>query len=63
MFLVNISILSLNLIYKFSELESEEEKKEFLEMIGLSESGCDQVIRDSYKTLNLISFKISLGLP
>ena len=41
---------------EISELESDEEKKEFLEMIGLEESGCDQVIRDSYKTLNLISF-------
>lgn len=51
-----VSVVSAKIEQEISELESEEEKKEFLEMIGLSESGCDQVIRDSYKTLNLISF-------
>lgn len=51
-----VSVVSAKIEQEISELESDEEKKEFLEMIGLSESGCDQVIRDSYKTLNLISF-------
>lgn len=51
-----VPVVSAKIEQEISELESEEEKKEFLEMIGLSESGCDQVIRDSYKTLNLISF-------
>ncbi|MFR7765630.1 MAG: redox-regulated ATPase YchF, partial [Anaerococcus obesiensis] len=51
-----VSVVSAKIEQEISELESEEEKKEFLEMIGLSESGCDQVIKDSYKTLNLISF-------
>lgn len=51
-----VSVVSAKIEQEISELESQEEKKEFLEMIGLSESGCDQVIRDSYKTLNLISF-------
>lgn len=51
-----VSVVSAKIEQEISELESEEEKKEFLEMIGLRESGCDQVIRDSYKTLNLISF-------
>ena len=49
-------MVSAKIEQEISELESDEEKKEFLEMIGLEESGCDQVIRDSYKTLNLISF-------
>lgn len=51
-----VSVVSAKIEQEISELESDEEKKEFLEMIGLSESGCDQVIKDSYKTLNLISF-------
>lgn len=33
-----------------------EEKKELLELIGVSESGLDQVIRTSYQVLDLISF-------
>ena len=51
-----VSVVSAKIEQEISELESDEEKKEFLEMIGLSESGCDKVIKDSYKTLNLISF-------
>lgn len=34
----------------------EEERREFLELAGASESGLDQVIRQSYALLNLISF-------
>jgi GTP-binding protein YchF len=35
---------------------SPEEKVEYLKLIGLEESGLDQVIRKSFKALNLISF-------
>lgn len=51
-----VSVVSAKIEQEISELESEEEKKDFLEMIGLEESGLDKVIRDSYETLNLISF-------
>ena len=51
-----VTIVSAKIEYEISELESEDEKKGFLEMIGLKESGLDRVIRDSYRTLNLISF-------
>lgn len=37
-------------------LESEEEKKEFLESVGLQETGLAQIIKGSYKLLNLITF-------
>lgn len=51
-----VTVVSAKIEHEISELESEEEKKDFLEMIGLDESGLDKVIRDSYQTLNLISF-------
>ncbi len=37
-------------------LESEEEKKEFLESVGLEETGLAQIIKGAYKLLNLITF-------
>ncbi len=37
-------------------LESEEEKKEYLESLGLEETGLAQIIKNSYKLLNLITF-------
>lgn len=37
-------------------LETEEEKMEFLNSVGLEETGLTRIIRDSYKLLNLISF-------
>ncbi len=40
---------------EISELE-EEEKKEFLSELGLTESGLDKLIKASYKLLGLISF-------
>jgi len=40
---------------ELSEL-GEEEKKEYLKTFGLEESGLDQLIRESYKTLGLITF-------
>ncbi len=39
-----------------ASLETDEEKKEFLESVGLAETGLAQIIRNSYETLNLISF-------
>lgn len=51
-----VTVVSAKIENEISQLESEEEKKDFLEMIGLEESGLDKVIRDSYRTLNLISF-------
>lgn len=43
---------------EISELE-EDEKKEFLDDLGLSESGLDKLIKASYKLLGLISFLTS----
>lgn len=51
-----VSVVSAKIEQEISEIDSEEERTEFLAMIGLKESGTDKVIRDSYKTLNLISF-------
>lgn len=51
-----VSVVSAKIEEEISQLESDEEKFEFLSMIGLEESGTDKVIRDSYRTLNLISF-------
>ncbi|MDD9900722.1 MAG: redox-regulated ATPase YchF [Alphaproteobacteria bacterium] len=41
---------------EIAQLESEEEKKEFLETIGLEEPGLNRVIRSGYDLLNLITF-------
>ncbi|MHB0739317.1 redox-regulated ATPase YchF [Peptostreptococcus stomatis] len=41
---------------EISELETEEEKSEFLETLGLSQSGLDKLIKSSYHLLGLISF-------
>ena len=37
-------------------LETDEEKKEFLESVGLKETGLAQIIKSSYHLLNLITF-------
>jgi GTP-binding protein YchF len=39
-----------------ASLETEDEKKEYLTSIGLSETGLSQIIRNSFFLLNLISF-------
>ncbi len=44
-----------NIEEEISELEADE-KKEFLSGYGLSESGLDKLIKESYKLLGLISF-------
>lgn len=41
---------------EISVLESDEERKEFLESVGLTETGLDGIIRNSYEILNLITF-------
>ena len=41
---------------EIAALDTEEEKKEFLETIGLKEAGLNKVIRAGYKLLNLITF-------
>ncbi|HBG5345290.1 TPA: redox-regulated ATPase YchF [Clostridioides difficile] len=41
---------------EISELDSAEEKKEFLETLGLEQSGLDKLIKSSYALLGLISF-------
>ena len=41
---------------------AEDEKKEFLEELGLKESGLDRLIKASYKLLGLISF-LTAGVP
>lgn len=51
-----VSVVSAKIEEEISQLESDEEKIEFLSMIGLEESGTDKVIKDSYRTLDLISF-------
>lgn len=41
---------------EISELESKEERLEYIEMMGLDEAGVDKVIRSCYKLLNLITY-------
>lgn len=41
---------------EISEFESEEEKKEFLQTLGLEQSGLDKLIKSSYALLGLISY-------
>ncbi|MFT7099279.1 MAG: ribosome-binding ATPase YchF (GTP1/OBG family), partial [Rickettsiales bacterium] len=41
---------------EIANLTSEEEKKEFLEAVGLAETGLSQIIKAGYGLLNLITF-------
>ncbi|WP_315169268.1 redox-regulated ATPase YchF [Metaclostridioides mangenotii] len=41
---------------EISELDSDDEKKEFLETLGLEQSGLDKLIKSSYALLGLISY-------
>ncbi len=41
---------------EISSLENEEEKAEFLQSVGLKETGLSQIIRNAYTILNLVSF-------
>lgn len=47
---------------ELASIEDEEEKKEMLEMLGLTESGLDKVIKSSYDLLGLMSF-LTAGEP
>ncbi|MEG3619894.1 redox-regulated ATPase YchF [Magnetovibrio sp. PR-2] len=49
-------VISAKIEEEVSQLESEEEKAEFLEAIGLIETGLARVIREGYKLLGLITF-------
>ncbi len=48
--------LSCGIEYDISQLESQEEKQEFLETLGVKESGLDRLVKASYKLLNLSTF-------
>ncbi len=41
---------------EIATLETKEEKQEFLETLGLKETGLARIIKESYKLLNLITF-------
>ncbi len=49
-------ILSVQIESEISQLETTEEKKEFLKELGLDESGLDRLIREAYSLLGLITF-------
>ncbi len=53
-----VFVISAQIEAEISELD-EDEKAEFLESLGLSESGLDKLIAASYKTLGLMSFLTS----
>lgn len=48
--------LSCQIEYEISQLSSDDEKKEFLEALGVKESGLDRLVKASYKLLNLSTF-------
>jgi len=49
-------IISARIEEEIASLESEEEKQEFLETIGLEEAGLNRVIRTGYSLLELLTF-------
>lgn len=51
-----IVVISAAIEAQIAELESEEDRKVFLEEYGLSESGLNKLIRASYSLLNLITY-------
>ncbi len=51
-----VIVLSSKIEEEISKLESENEKKEFMEMLGLKESGLDKLIKTGYSMLGLITF-------
>ncbi len=51
-----VVIISSKIEQEIACLESEDDKTEFLESIGLSETGLARVIREGYAMLNLITF-------
>ncbi|MCT4552302.1 MAG: redox-regulated ATPase YchF [Alphaproteobacteria bacterium] len=49
-------VISAEIEKEISTLESDEEKQEFLETLGLSETGLNKVIREGYDLLDLITY-------
>ncbi|MCK5446096.1 MAG: redox-regulated ATPase YchF [Rhodospirillaceae bacterium] len=49
-------VISARIEEEVSQLDSEDDKREFLEALGLSETGLARVIRAGYSLLNLITF-------
>ncbi len=49
-------VISAQIEEEVSKLDSDEEKAEFLESLGLEETGLARVIREGYKLLNLLTF-------
>lgn len=52
----HVAIISAAIEAEVSSLESEEEKLEFLQSLGLKETGLARVIREGYALLNLLTF-------
>ena len=50
------TIISAKVEAEIANLDNEEDKKEFLETLGLKEKGLDKIIRIAYSLLDLISF-------
>ncbi len=50
------TIISAKIEQEIATLSDEEEKKEFLETIGISETGLSKIIKKGYALLNLITF-------
>ncbi len=51
-----VVVLSSKIEEQISRLTSDEEKREFMEMLGIRESGLDRLAREGYRMLGLISF-------
>ncbi len=52
----NFGIISVKIESEIAQIESEEEKTNFLEMMGLAESGLNKVARMGFEALNLITY-------
>lgn len=51
-----VAIISAEIEAQVAQLDTEQEKQEFLESLGLKETGLNQVIRKGYALLDLITF-------
>lgn len=51
-----VVVISANIEAEIAELDSEEEIQEFLEALGMEESGTNKLIKSSYSLLGLMSF-------
>jgi GTP-binding protein YchF len=52
----NFGVISVKIESEIAQIESEEEKANFLEMMGLTESGLNKVSRMGFEALNLITY-------